>query len=66
EAFGKEVLQSMLYEGHPYGHPELGTEASLARIGVDDVRAHRAEFRLRVSKRLGRNRITSSRGDHAA
>ena len=42
EAFGKEVLQSMLYEGHPYGHPELGTEASLARIGVDDVRAHRA------------------------
>lgn len=26
----------------------------------------RAEFRLRVSKRLGRNRITSSRGDHAA
>jgi len=26
----------------------------------------RAEFRLRVSKRLGRNRITSSRADHAA
>lgn len=42
EAFGKEVLQSMLYEAHPYGHPELGTEASLARIGIDDVRAHRA------------------------
>ncbi len=42
EAFGKEVLQSMLYEGHPYGHPELGTEASLARLGIDDVRAQRA------------------------
>ncbi len=42
EAFGKEVLQSMLFEGHPYGHPELGTEASLARIGLDDVRAHRS------------------------
>jgi zinc protease len=42
EALGKEVLQSMLFEGHPYGHPELGTEASLARLGVDDVRAHRA------------------------
>lgn len=41
EALGKEVLQSMLYEGHPYGHPELGTEAALARIGPDDVRAHR-------------------------
>ncbi|MFN7699329.1 MAG: M16 family metallopeptidase [Deltaproteobacteria bacterium] len=42
EAFGKEVLQSMIYEGHPYGHPELGTEAALARLGVDDVRAQRA------------------------
>ncbi|MBK7927305.1 MAG: GGDEF domain-containing protein [Bryobacterales bacterium] len=40
--------------------------------GDGDAGAHpedlvgRAEFRLRVSKRLGRNRITSSRGDHAA
>ncbi|MBX7196830.1 MAG: insulinase family protein [Sandaracinaceae bacterium] len=42
EAFGKEVLQSMLYEGHPYGHPELGTEAALSRLGIDDVRAQRS------------------------
>ncbi len=42
EAFGKEVLQAMLFEGHPYGHPVLGTEDALARIGVDDVRAQRS------------------------
>ncbi len=42
EELGKETLQSMLYEGHPYGHPELGTEESLARVGLDDVRAQRA------------------------
>ena len=42
EALGKETLQAMLYEGHPYGHPELGTEAGLARVTLDDVRAQRA------------------------
>ncbi|MDQ3033782.1 MAG: insulinase family protein [Myxococcota bacterium] len=42
EALGKETLQAMLFEGHPYGHPELGTEAGLARASLDDVRAQRA------------------------
>lgn len=42
EALGKELLQSMLYEGHGYGHPELGTEAALHAITLEDVRAHRA------------------------
>lgn len=42
ETLGKEVLQAMLYEQHPYGHPELGTEQGLVRIGLDDVRAQRA------------------------
>jgi zinc protease len=42
EAFGKETLQAMLYEGHPYGHPELGTEDGLRQIRQDDVRAQRA------------------------
>ncbi len=41
EELGKEALQSFLYEGHPYAHPVLGTEAGLARVRVDDVRAHR-------------------------
>jgi zinc protease len=41
EDLGKEALQSMLYAGHPYEHPPLGTEAGLARLRVDDLRAHR-------------------------
>ncbi len=43
EALGKEVLEAMLYEGHPYGHPVLGTESGLAALRVDDVRAQRAK-----------------------
>ncbi len=41
EELGKQALQALLYEGHPYGHPELGTEQALRRIRVDDLRAHR-------------------------
>jgi zinc protease len=42
EAFGKEALQWMLYEGHPYGHPTEGTEHGLASITLDDVKGHYA------------------------
>lgn len=42
ESLGKQALQALLYEGHPFAHPELGTEGGLSRIRVDDVRAHRA------------------------
>ena len=44
EQLGKEVLQGFLYEGHPFAHPALGTEAGLARIRVDDTRAHRSRM----------------------
>jgi len=44
EALGKAVLLSMLFEGHPYAHPELGTEEALAAITADEVRAHRARL----------------------
>lgn len=42
EALGKALLLSMLFEGHPYAHPELGTEEALSGLTVDDLRAHRA------------------------
>lgn len=42
EELGKEALASLVYEGHPYGHPEIGTETGLGAITLDDVRAHRA------------------------
>jgi zinc protease len=32
ETLGKEVLQAMLFEGHPYAHPELGSERGLTAI----------------------------------
>jgi zinc protease len=42
EALGKEALQWLLYEGHPYGHPVQGTEHGLAAIELADLRAHSA------------------------
>jgi zinc protease len=41
ERLGKETLQAMLYEDHPYGHPAVGTEQGLESITLKDVRAHR-------------------------
>lgn len=40
ETLGKEVLQSLVYANHPYGHPPVGTERGLEGITLDDVRAH--------------------------
>jgi zinc protease len=40
ETLGKELLQSIVYPGHPYGHPPVGTERGLEGITLDDVRAH--------------------------
>ena len=37
EELGKEVLQSMLYEGHPFGHPTLGTETGLGALTLEAV-----------------------------
>ena len=51
ENLGKEILESMLGEGHAYGHPVVGTESGLASITLADVEAFRkAQF--------GRARLT--------
>lgn len=42
EELGKEVLQGMLYEGHPFGHPSLGTETGLAALTLEDAKRTRA------------------------
>jgi zinc protease len=42
EELGKEMLQATLYDGHPYGHPSVGTETGLASITLADVQAQRA------------------------
>jgi len=40
EPFGKEILNLMMYEEHPYGHTELGTVDSIKKLTLDDVKNH--------------------------
>jgi zinc protease len=53
ESLGKELLQAMLFEGHPYAHPELGTESGLLALARDDLARQWARVfctrRLRVA-----------------
>ena len=42
EELGKQTLNALLYEGHPYEATEMGTEQGLAAITIDDVRAFHA------------------------
>ena len=45
EELGKEALNGLLYAGHPYEAPAMGSEAGLAAITLDDVRAfHRTHY----------------------
>ena len=42
EELGKEALNGLLYRGHPYEAPAMGTEAGLQAITLDDVRSFHA------------------------
>ncbi len=42
ESLGKEALQAAIYADHPYGHPTQGTDAGLAALTLEDVKAQRA------------------------
>ena len=45
EELGKEALNALLYEGHPYAAPTIGTEQGLEAITLDDVRSfHRQRY----------------------
>lgn len=43
EDLGKQALATLMYAGHPYGYPSLGTVAGLDAIGLEDVRGFYAE-----------------------
>jgi zinc protease len=43
EDLGKQALATVMYAGHPYGYPTLGTLAGLSAITIDDVRRFYAE-----------------------
>lgn len=38
EELGKEALYNLIYEGHPYGHENIGTVESLEKLTLDDVK----------------------------
>ncbi|HEY4184266.1 MAG TPA: pitrilysin family protein [Polyangia bacterium] len=38
EELGKHSLASLMYAGHPYGHPAPGTATALGAVTVDDVK----------------------------
>ena len=42
EELGKEALNALLYRGHPYEAPTMGTELGLEAITLDDVREFHA------------------------
>lgn len=45
EELGKEVLYEMIYQGHPYGHLNLGHIGSLENLTVDDLkRFHKKNY----------------------
>jgi zinc protease len=39
EQFGKEILNLMLYSGHPYRHPAAGSVETVSAITLDDVKS---------------------------
>jgi zinc protease len=46
EELGKEFLYLQIYKGHPYGHHNAGTLASLQALTLDDVKAfYQANYR---------------------
>jgi len=53
EQFGKEILNLMLYEGHPYGHTEAGTVESLRNMTIEDVKAFYADHLLQGNILIG-------------
>lgn len=53
EPFGKEILNLMLYDGQPYGHPEAGTAEAVAGLTLEDVKAFYKEYFVQGNIVLG-------------
>ncbi len=53
EELGKEALNALMYAGHPFGSPAVGTERGLAAVTLDDVRAFHAAHYTRDNFVLG-------------
>lgn len=45
EELGKEFLYNLIYQGHPYGHEDLGTVSALRAMTIADLQAfHRSHY----------------------
>lgn len=53
EELGKWTLQTSIYRGHPYGHPDRGTEKGLQAITLDDVKRFHKKHYSRAALTLG-------------
>ncbi len=53
EATGLEVLDNLLYAGHPYGHPVVGRAGVIDTLTLDDVRTFLASNYLRSTVTVG-------------
>ena len=53
EELGKESLNALMYAGHPYESPTVGTEEGLAALSLDDVRVFHREHYTRATALIG-------------
>lgn len=53
EQLGKEILNLMLYQGHPYGHHEAGSVETVTGLTLDDVKAFYKEHILQGNIIIG-------------
>ena len=53
EVFSKRVLDTVLFEGHPYEHLTDGSQSGLESITLDDVKAHYANTFTRKNLMIG-------------
>jgi len=53
EELGKEALYNLIYEGHPYGHHNVGTIESLQKLTLDDVKNFYRENYTRANLVVG-------------
>lgn len=53
EQFGKEILNLMMYEGHPYGHHDAGTVEALKNMTLDDLKSFYKEHFLQGNITIG-------------
>ncbi len=53
EELGKQALNSLLYEGHPYEYTEMGTEEGLTAVTLEDVRDYYSTWYTQSSITVG-------------